>query len=156
MRKGTGTRAGSGEGGREANKHNKSPKNYKRDQPLLFRTRYHLYRQGVALTGTQKLRLQGLVPVHAHLMEGVTESEGREGANGVGGRGGIGVGGGNRDGNGVVGGNGNGGGGERRSVRWERGRKRGRGGNGNRDGSRGPWTNIGWERGREWGRKQEQ
>ena len=154
--KGDGNEGGIGEGGREAKKHNKPPKNHKRDQPLLFRTRYHFCRQGVALTGTQKLRLQGLVPVHEHLMEGVTESEGREGTSGVGGRGGIGVGGGNRDGNGVVGGNGNGGGGERRSVRWERGWKRGRGGNGNRGGGGGPWTNIGWERGRERGRKREQ
>ena len=154
--KGDGNEGGFGEGGREAKKHNKPPKNYKRDQPLLFRTRYHLCRQGVALTGTQKVRLQGLVPVHAHLTEGVTESEGREGANGVGGRGGIGVGGGNRDRNGVVGGNGYGGGGERRSVRWERGWKRGRGENGNRDGGGGAWTNIGWERGRERGRKREE
>ena len=154
--KGDGNEGGIREGGREAKKPNKPPKSYKRDQPLLFRTRYYLCRQGVALTGTQKLRLQGLVPVHAHLTEGVKESEGREGANGVGGRGGIGVGGENRDGNGVVGGNGNSGGGERRSVRWERGRKRGRGGNGNRDGGRGPWTNIGWERGRGRVRKREQ
>ena len=71
----------------------------------------------MALAGTQKIHLQGLVPVHAHRTEEVTESEGREGPNGVGGGGGIGVGGGNGDENGVGGGNGNGGGGERRSVR---------------------------------------
>ena len=47
---------------------------------------------------------KGPVSVHAHRTEGVTESEGREGANGDGGR--IGVGGGNGDGNGVGGGNG--------------------------------------------------
>ena len=41
--------------------------------------------------------------VHAHHIEGVTECEGREGANWVGV--GIGVGGGNEDGNGVGGGN---------------------------------------------------
>ena len=33
--------------------------------------------------GTQQLRSQGPVYVHAHCTERVTESEGREGANGV-------------------------------------------------------------------------
>ena len=61
-------------------------------------------RQGVALTSPQQLRSQGPVSVHAHRTEGVTGSEGREGANGVGGR--IGVGGGNGDGNRVGGGSG--------------------------------------------------
>ena len=44
-----------GEGEREAKKYNKPPKNYKRDQTLLFRTRCHLYRQGVALASTRQL-----------------------------------------------------------------------------------------------------
>ena len=73
-------------------------------QALSFRTRHHLCRQGVALASTQKLRSQGPVSVQAHRTEGVTGSEGQEGANRVGG--GIGVGGGNGDGNGVGGGNG--------------------------------------------------
>ena len=73
-------------------------------QALSFRTRHHLCRQGVALASTRKLRSKGLVSVHAHRTEGVTGSEGRERANGVGG--GIGVGGGNGDGNGVGGMNG--------------------------------------------------
>ena len=67
-------------------------------QALSFRPRHHLYRQGVALASTQQLRSQGPVSVHAHRTDGVTESEGREGANGVGG--GTGVGGGNEDGDG--------------------------------------------------------
>ena len=73
-------------------------------QALLFHTRHHLCRQGVALASTRQLRSQGPVSVQAHRTEGVTGSEGQEGANGVGG--GIGVGGGNGDGNGVGGGNG--------------------------------------------------
>ena len=44
-----------GEGGREAKMDNKSPKNYKRDQTLLFHTRYHLCRQGGALASTRQL-----------------------------------------------------------------------------------------------------
>ena len=68
------------------------------EQALSFRMRHHLCRQGVALASTRHLRLQGPVSVHAHLTKGVTGSEGREGANGVGGR--IEVGGGNGDGNG--------------------------------------------------------
>ena len=88
-------------------------------QALLFRTRHHLCKQGVAFAGTRQLRSQGPVYVHAHRTEGVTGSEGREGANGVGG--GIGVGGGNRD----VNGDGDGDGGERRNARWERERERG-------------------------------
>ena len=77
-------------------------------QALSFRTRHHLCRQGVALASTRQLRSQGPVSVRAHRTEGVTGSEGQEGANVVGG--GIGVGGGdgggNGDGNGVGGGNG--------------------------------------------------
>ena len=73
-------------------------------QALSFRTRHHLCRQGVALASTRQFSSQGLVSVQAHRSQGVTESEGQEGANGVGG--GIGVGGGNGDGNGVGGGNG--------------------------------------------------
>ena len=71
-------------------------------QALSFRTRHHLCRQGVVLGSTRQLRSQGPVSVHAHRTEGVTESKGREGADG----GGIGVGGGNGDGNRVGGGNG--------------------------------------------------
>ena len=106
--------------------------------------RHHLCRQGVALAGTRQLRSQGSVSVHAHSTVGVTESEGREGTNGVGG--GIGVGSGIRDGNGVRLENvddvkiamGTGtqrelerGGGGRRNATWKRGRERGRGGDGN-------------------------
>ena len=65
---------------------------------LLFRTRQHLCRQGLALAGTRQLRSRGLVSVHAHRNEEVTRSQRREGANGVGG--------GNGDGNGVGGRNG--------------------------------------------------
>ena len=75
-------------------------------QALLFRTRYHLCRQGVALASTRQLRFQGPVSVHAHRFEGVTESEGRKGVNEV--WGGIGVGSGNGDQNRVGGGNVNG------------------------------------------------
>ena len=73
-------------------------------QALSFRTRRHLCRQGVAFASTRQLRSQGPASVQAHCTEGVTVSEGREGANGVGG--GIGVGGGNGDGNGVGSGSG--------------------------------------------------
>ena len=73
-------------------------------QALSFRTRHHLCRQGVALGSTRQLRSQGPVSVHAHRTEGVTGSEGREGANGIGG--GIGVGGGIGEGNGDGGGDG--------------------------------------------------
>ena len=62
-------------------------------QALLFRTRYHLCKQGEALAGTWQLRSQGPVSVYAHRTEGVTVSRGREGANRVGG--------GNGEGNGV-------------------------------------------------------
>ena len=65
-------------------------------QALLFCTRHHLCRQGEALASTRQLRSQRPVSVHAHRTDGITESEGREEANGVGG--GIGVGGGNGDG----------------------------------------------------------
>ena len=65
-------------------------------------------------THTLQLRSQGPVYVHAHRTEGVAGSKRREGANGVGGR--IGVGGGNKDGNGVGGGNGD--------VNGDRGRER--------------------------------
>ena len=73
-------------------------------QALSLRACPHLCRQGVALASSRQLRSQGPVSVHAHRIEGVTGSEGREGANGVGGR--IGVGGGDGDGNGVGGGDG--------------------------------------------------
>ena len=73
-------------------------------QALTFRTRHYLCRQGIALAGTQHFRSQGPVSVHAHCTEEVTESEGREGANGVGV--GVGVEGRKGDGNGGWGGNG--------------------------------------------------
>ena len=73
-------------------------------EALSFCTCHHLCRQGVALASTRRPHSQGPASVHAHRTEGVTRSEGREGANGVGG--GIGVGGGNGDGNGIGGGNG--------------------------------------------------
>ena len=72
-------------------------------QRISFRTRHDLCRQGVALVGTRQLHSQGPVSVHAHRTEGVTGSERRGGANGVGGW--IGVGGGNGDEKGVGGGN---------------------------------------------------
>ena len=59
-------------------------------QALSFRTRHHPCRQGVALASTRRVYSQDPVSVQAHRTEGVTGSEGREGANGVGG--GIGVG----------------------------------------------------------------
>ena len=55
-------------------------------QALSFRTRHHLYRQGVALASTRQVRSQGPVTVQAHRTEGVTGSEGQEGANGSGAR----------------------------------------------------------------------
>ena len=75
-------------------------------QALSFRTRHHLYRQGVALASTRRPHSQGPASVKAHGTGGITGSEGQEGANGVGG--GIGVGGGNGDGNGDVDGQGDG------------------------------------------------
>ena len=51
-------------------------------QALSFRTRYHLCRKGVALASTRQLRSQGPESVEAHRTEGVTGSEGQEGANG--------------------------------------------------------------------------
>ena len=68
-------------------------------QALSFRTRRHLCRQRVALASIRQLRLQGPVSVQAHRTEGVNGSEGRKGANGVGG--GIRVGDGNGGSNGV-------------------------------------------------------
>ena len=58
----------------------------------------------MALASARQFRSQGPASAQAHRTEGVTESEGQEGANGV--RGGFRVGGGNGDGNGVGGGNG--------------------------------------------------
>ena len=75
-------------------------------QALSFRTRHRLCRQGVALASTRRPHSQGPASVQAHRTGEVTGSEGREGANGVGG--GIGVGGGNGDGNGDVDGQGDG------------------------------------------------
>ena len=75
-------------------------------QALSFRTRHHLCRQGVELASTRQPHSQGLASVQAHCIGGVTGSEGKEGANGVGG--GMEVGGGNGDGNGDVNGHGDG------------------------------------------------
>ena len=47
-------------------------------QGLLFPKRHYLCRQGVALAGTQQLRLQGPVPVYVHCTEGLPRSEGQE------------------------------------------------------------------------------
>ena len=73
-------------------------------QALSFRTRHHLYRQGVALARTRQLRSQGPASVQSYRTGEVTGSEGQEGANGV--RGGIEVAGGNGDGKEVGSGNG--------------------------------------------------
>ena len=54
-------------------------------QAFSFRTRHHLYRQGVALGSTRRLRSQGSVSVHARRIEEVIGSKGREAVNGVGG-----------------------------------------------------------------------
>ena len=75
-------------------------------QALSFRTRHHLCRQGVALVSTRRHHSQGPASVQAHRTRGVTDSEGQEGANGVGD--GTRVGGGNGDGNGDVNGHGDG------------------------------------------------
>ena len=66
-------------------------------QALSFRTRHYLCRQRVALASTRWPHSQGPASVQAHRTEGVTGSEGQEGANGIGD--GIGVGGGNGNGN---------------------------------------------------------
>ena len=70
-------------------------------QALLFRTRHHLCRQGVAPASTRQLRSQGPVSVHTHRTEEVVGFGGRKGTNEVGC--GIGVGGRNGDGNGIGG-----------------------------------------------------
>ena len=59
-------------------------------QAILFRTRHHLFRQGVAFASTRQLRSQGPVSGRAHRTEEITLSGGQEGTNGVGN--GIGVG----------------------------------------------------------------
>ena len=73
-------------------------------QAHLFGTRHHLCRQGVGVASIRQLCSQGVVSVQMNRTEGVTRSERREGANGVGGE--VGVGGGNGGGDGVGGGNG--------------------------------------------------
>ena len=142
-----------GAGGGEVKKRKRPHENCTSDQALLFRTRHHLGRQGIALTGIRKLRSQDPVPVHMHRTEGVTGPERQEGSNGVGS--GIGVGGGNRDGNGVRGGDGDGAGtGTGEGVEANEGAQDGNGdGSGDGDGGGDPWTNTGWERGREKGPK---
>ena len=54
-------------------------------QALLFCTRQHRCGQGVALAGIQQPRSQGSVSIYSQCTEGVTGSDEREGANGVGG-----------------------------------------------------------------------
>ena len=83
--------------------------------------------EGGALASTRHLRSQSPMSVRAHRTEGVTEPEGREDANGVGGA--IGVGGGNGDRNRVGGRSDdmNGGGGAKQERERERQRGRGRG-----------------------------
>ena len=71
--------------------------NLKNTRTRTFCTRRHLCRQGVVLAGTQQLRSQGTVPVHALCTEGVSRPEERERANGDG----NGVGSGNRSGSGT-------------------------------------------------------
>ena len=44
-------------------------------QVFSFRTRHHLCRQRVTFTGTQQIRLQGPMPVHAHGTKGEIMSE---------------------------------------------------------------------------------
>ena len=61
-------------------------------QAHSFRTRHHLFRQGVALASTRRPHSQGPASVQAHRTGGVTGSEGQEGANGVGSGMGVGVG----------------------------------------------------------------
>ena len=53
-------------------------------QALSYRKRHHLCRQGVALASTRQPHSQDPAFVQAHHTGGVTKSEGREGANGVG------------------------------------------------------------------------
>ena len=62
---GDGNEDGIGEGRGEAKKRKKPHKNGRRNQALLFRTRHHLCRQGIALTSTRRLRAQDLMSVHA-------------------------------------------------------------------------------------------
>ena len=116
---GDGNEDGIGEDGGEAKKGKKPHKSCRRNPALSFRTHHHLCRQRVALAGTRQVRSQGPVSVHAHRTERVNGSEGREGANGVGG--GIIVEGGSGDANGVGSGNvevnENRGEGEQRNVR---------------------------------------
>ena len=71
----------------------------------------------MALAGTRQLRSEGAVSVHAHRTEGITGSEGREGATGIGGGIKDGVGGGKGDVN--VDGNGDGGEANERREREE-------------------------------------
>ena len=129
-RNGDGSEGGIGEGGGEVKKRKKPYKNCRRNQVLLFRTRYHLGRQRVVLAGTRQLRSQGLVPVHAHRTEGVTGSERQKGSNGVG------------SGIGVVGGMGTGSG---SGTGMERERERERGGRRTRERKMGTGTGAGME-----------
>ena len=114
-------------------------------QALSFRTRHHLCRQGVALASTRQPHSQGPASVQAHRTGGLTGSEGQEGANGVGGR--IGVGGGNGDGNGGVNDHGDGdGAGTGTRVEVNEGAEDGNG-DGNRDGAgAGTGTGVGTRR----------
>ena len=75
----------------------------------------------MAHADTRQLRSEGAVSVHAHRTEGITGSEGREGANGIGGGIKDGVGG----GKGGVNVDGNGDGGEANEGRERERRRRG-------------------------------
>ena len=115
-------------------------------QAFSFYTRHRLCRQWVALASTRQLYSQGPVSVHAHRTDGVTESKGREGANGVEGEIGVGVGSG--DENRVGGGNGNGdedGDGAGAETATAAGVKRTK----ERKMGTGTGAETGWERGRE-------
>ena len=120
----------------EAKKRIKPSKNCRRDSGTFIPHASSSLQTGGSTAGTRQLRSQGLVPVHAHRTEGLTGSVGREGANGVGG--GIGGGAGSAEGRERRWercrgrergkrwcGDGNGGGGQRKSARWDLGRKRG-------------------------------
>ena len=55
------------------------------EEKLLFRTRYHVCRQSVALAGTQQLRSQGPVSIHVYCTEGPGPRDGKERARSGGG-----------------------------------------------------------------------
>ena len=71
---------GIGESGGEEKKRKKPHKSCRRDHALSFRIRHHLYRQGVALVDTGKLRSKGPESVYAHRTEGANEGARKMGA----------------------------------------------------------------------------